>query len=81
MNSILTEDFVACFAALPAEVREHARRAYRLWRTNPSHPGLRFKPIQWHSGLYSVRIGRAWRPGSLGRQHGNLVLDRLTCGV
>ncbi len=69
MNSILTEDFLACFAALPAEVREHARRAYRLWRTNPSHPGLWFKPIQKHSGLFSVRIGRAWR--ALGRLDGN----------
>ena len=67
MNSILTEDFLACFAALPAEVREQARRAYRLWRTNPSHPGLRFKPIQGHS----VRIGRAWR--ALGRSDGDTV--------
>jgi len=71
MNSVLTEDFLACFSALPAEVREHARRTYRLWRTNPFHPGLRFKPIQGHSGLYYVRIGRVWR--ALGRLDGNTV--------
>ncbi len=47
-----------CFARLPDEVREQARRAYRLWRANPSHPGLRFKPISGHTGLYSVRVGR-----------------------
>ncbi|MFO0849987.1 MAG: hypothetical protein U0871_15755 [Gemmataceae bacterium] len=58
MKSVVTDDFRACFAGLPGEVREHARRAYRLWRANPSHPGLRFKPIQGHDGLYSVRIGR-----------------------
>jgi hypothetical protein len=61
MNSVVTEDFLACFAALPAEVREHARRAYQLWRANPSHPSLRFKPIQGHDSLYSVRVGRGWR--------------------
>ena len=61
MNSIVTEDFMECFARLPAETQDQARRAYRLWRTNPSHPGLRFKPIQGHEGLYSVRVGRGYR--------------------
>jgi hypothetical protein len=31
MNSLVTDDFVECYARLPAEVREQARRAYRLW--------------------------------------------------
>lgn len=35
MNSLLTDDFLVCFAALPEEVRERARQAYRLWRDNP----------------------------------------------
>ena len=65
MNSIVTDDFMVCFAALPAEIREHARRSYRLWRVNPSHPGLRFKPIRGQTNLYSVRVGRGWR--ALGR--------------
>ena len=60
-----------CFARLPEEVRQHARRAYRLWRANPSHPGLRFKPIHGHTDLYSVRVGRGWR--ALGRLHGETV--------
>lgn len=71
MKSIVTEDFLACFAALPEGVREHARRAYRLWRDNPSHPGLRFKPIRGHDGLYSVRVGRGWR--ALGRADGDEI--------
>lgn len=71
MNSVVTEDFLACFAALPAEVREQARRAYRLWRTNSSHPSLRFKPIRGHDGLYSVRVGRGWR--ALGRLEADTV--------
>ncbi len=40
MNSVVTVDFMACFARLPAEVREQARRAYQIWRANPSHPSL-----------------------------------------
>jgi hypothetical protein len=71
VNSIVTEDFMICFARLPEEVRELARRAYRLWRANPSHPGLRFKPIHGHVGLYSVRLGRGWR--ALGRREGDTV--------
>ena len=60
-----------CFARLPDEVQVQARRAYQVWLTNPSHPGLRFKPIQGHEGLYSVRVGRGWR--ALGRLEGNTV--------
>jgi hypothetical protein len=71
MISFVTDDFVECYARLPAEVREQARRAYRLWRSNPSHPGLRFKPIRGHTGLYSVRIGQGWR--ALGRLDGDTV--------
>lgn len=71
MNSIVTADFMDCFARLPAEVRDQARRAYQIWRANPSHPGLRFKPIQGHEGLYSVRVGRGWR--ALGRLERNTV--------
>jgi hypothetical protein len=65
VNSVVTEDFLASFAVLPVEIREQARRAYRLWRVNPWHPGLRFKAIRGHDGLYSVRVGRGWR--ALGR--------------
>lgn len=61
MNSIVTNDFLQCFGRLPIEVQEQARRAYRFWRSNPTHPGLQFKPLHGHENLYSVRIGRGWR--------------------
>lgn len=61
MNSQLTEDFVACFAQLPDEIKNQARKSYRLWRQNPAHPGLQFKKIHSREDLYSVRVGRAWR--------------------
>ena len=71
MNSIITDDFRDCFAALPEEIREQARRAYRRWKDDPSHPGLRYKPIRGHPGLRSVRVGRGWR--ALGRVDGDTV--------
>jgi hypothetical protein len=71
MNSVVTEDFIACFSRLPAEVREQARRAYQIWRDNPSHSSLRFKPVRGHQGLWSVRIGLGWR--AIGRRDGDTV--------
>jgi len=43
MKSRTTRSFRRFFRALPPDVRARARRAYRLWRENPSLPGLRFK--------------------------------------
>jgi len=61
VRSLLTDDFLACFAELPAEVKDNARKAYRLWKANHRHPGLQFKRISKGEPLYSVRIGRGWR--------------------
>jgi hypothetical protein len=61
VNSQLTPDFLACFAALPDAVKEHARKCYRIWRDNPAHPGLHFKKIHGQDDVYSVRIGIGWR--------------------
>lgn len=71
MNSIVTADFMDCFARLPREIQEQARRTYLIWRSNPAHPGLRFKPIHGHEELYSVRVGLGWR--ALGHLEGNTV--------
>jgi hypothetical protein len=61
VNSQVTEEFLACFARLPDAVKTQARKAYRLWRNNPSHPSLHFKQIRGHESLYSVRVGLGWR--------------------
>jgi hypothetical protein len=58
VNSQVTDEFVACFGRLPDMVKAQARKAYRLWRDNPSHPGLQFKRIHGHEALYSVRVSR-----------------------
>ena len=49
------------FAALPADVREQARAAYRLFRNNPRHPGLNFKRVHGTDRFVSARVGRSYR--------------------
>ena len=61
MNSRVTDDFLAHFAALPEAVKAQARKSYQLWKSDPSHPGLHFKRIQNHEDMYSVRVSKGWR--------------------
>jgi hypothetical protein len=61
MKSRVTEDFLDCFAKLPDAVKALARKNYRLWRDNPSHPSVQFKQIHGREALYSVRVGLGWR--------------------
>ena len=61
MNSRITEEFVGLFSALPDAVKSQTRKAYRLWRRNPSHPGLHFKRVHSREPLYSVRVSKGWR--------------------
>ena len=72
MNSSLTEEFLACFAALPSHVRENARRSYRIWKQNSSHPGLEFKRVGHSTESYSVRVGIGWR--ALGVRDGDTMV-------
>jgi hypothetical protein len=59
--SQVTEDFWKSFSKLPEPIKAQARKSYRLWKANPSHPGLHFKRIHGHEALYSVRISKGWR--------------------
>jgi hypothetical protein len=60
-----------CYAHLPAKVREQARRAYRLWRSNPSHPGIQFKRTHSTELIFSARVGLGRR--ALGTLEGDTV--------
>ena len=60
-DSILTEDFIACFRKLPVEIRERARKSYRLWKADPLHPGLHFKKVHPVEPVYSARVSKGWR--------------------
>ena len=61
IESRTTREFRESYSRLPEEVRDHARRAYRLFRNNPQHPSLRFKKVDEQSDIYSVRIGLGYR--------------------
>jgi hypothetical protein len=61
MNSYLSDDFISCFIELPPAIQRQARKNYRLWKQNPYHPSLRFKPIHARDSIYSVRIAKGWR--------------------
>jgi hypothetical protein len=61
VKSRLHEDFLVCFRALPDEVKELARKDYKLWAVNPHHPSLHFKRVGMNKPIYSVRIGIGWR--------------------
>jgi hypothetical protein len=61
MNSRTTRRFRELLAALPSNVQQQAREAYRLFRQNPSHPGLRFKQVHQDPPTYSARVGIGYR--------------------
>ena len=58
MNSHTTRRFREAYRALPPDIRQRAKAAYRLWQENPALPGLRFKRV---GAEVSVRIGRNYR--------------------
>ncbi len=72
MNSRTTHGFRKSFAALPAHVQRQARDAYRLFRQNPAHPGLRFKQVDYDPPMYSARVGINDR--ALGFRDGDTVI-------
>lgn len=61
MNSELSPDFVKRFRRLPERVKRTARKNYKLWKTNPQHPSLEFKPMKGTENIYSIRVGIGWR--------------------
>lgn len=66
MVSRTTARFWRAYAALPADVQRQARAAYRLFRADPRHPGLRFKQVHPTAPVVSVRVGAHYR--ALGRR-------------
>jgi hypothetical protein len=61
VKSHLTKNFVKLYGALPEKVKIIARKNYKIWKKNPSHPSINFKEIKEQAGVYSIRIGLGWR--------------------
>jgi hypothetical protein len=71
MKSRTTRRFWQMFDALPVEVREQAREAYRLRADNHQHPSLRFRRVEDTIPLYSARVGMGYR--AVGRREGDTI--------
>ena len=72
MTSFTSRRFREMYADLPDRVRSQARKAYQLFRTDVSHPGLNFKKLGGEDSIYSVRIGIGYR--ALGRVDGDAIV-------
>lgn len=67
---------------LPEQVRASARRAYRLFQLNPSHPGLHFKKVDDETlNVLRSSWDRLSRAGENGRGRNRVVLDRAAFGI
>jgi hypothetical protein len=60
-------------AALPRDVREQARAAYRLFQSNPRHPSLHYKRAFTRDPIVSVRIGSDYRAVGVQREAGAIL--------
>ena len=61
MKSRATPRFWAAYREVPPDIREAARRAYRLFVENPRHPSLQFKKVHDRDPIYSVRVTLGYR--------------------
>jgi hypothetical protein len=60
------------FHTLRNESRNSPRRAYRLFKTDPSHRGLEFKKLAPHQDIWSVRITDDYR--AIGQRQGEVIV-------
>ena len=61
MRSRATPRFWAAYRDLPADIKEPARKAYRLFREDAVHPSLQFKKVHARDNVYSVRVTLGYR--------------------
>jgi hypothetical protein len=61
VTSLTAPRFWTAYRALPTDIRDAARKAYRLFRDNPYHPSLQFKRVHDREPIYSTRVTRAYR--------------------
>ncbi len=72
MISHTTAGFRQALDNLPESVRRQAKRAYKLFLQNPSHPSLNFKLLIPRRSIYSVRIGLDYRAVGI-REHDTII--------
>ncbi len=58
MKHFADEDFWKAFDSMPENIRDRARKAFKLLKENPSHPSLHFKKV---GTRWSARVSRNHR--------------------
>lgn len=67
-----TKQFRKLFDALPADAQRQAQAAYQLFKQNPQHPSLAFKPVPTAgTNAWSAMIGEHYRV--IGYRAGNVI--------
>lgn len=61
MKSAALPSFWEVYEPLPDEIKQRARKAYRLWLQNPFHPSLHFKCINSEEDIWAVRVTLGYR--------------------
>ena len=61
MKSATLPSFWTAYRTLDGTLRNQARKAYRLWISNPFHNSLHFKCINSRENIWSVRITQGYR--------------------
>ncbi len=61
MTSLTSPNFWKLYRQLTQKVREAARKAYRHFRVDPTHPSLHFHRLKTNDELWSVRVTKNHR--------------------
>jgi len=64
-------DFWRHYSKLSGANKRVASRAFARFRTDPSHPSLRFKKLAGRGDVWSVRVSDDLR--AAGRRHGEIM--------
>jgi hypothetical protein len=72
VTSKTTARFRTTLAALPAEIRQQAREAYKLFKQDPHHPSLRFRQVHSTEPIFSARVTLGYR--AVGLREGDTVI-------
>ena len=72
MKSHTIDRFWKYYKLLLESVKKEAGKAYKQFKDNPYHPGLRFKRIHSNRPIFSLRITRDYR--AVGIQQDNQIV-------
>lgn len=72
MKSHADTSFWACYHRLSSAAQRKADETYLVFRDNPDHPSLRFKPLRGPGRYWSVRVSEQYR--AVGVREGDTII-------